>query len=268
MTEMIWGASLTAFNLFSNVSAGLRPWKSWANVHSNFSRVGLFPTLSLPPHFVTTIMILWWSIPASGLIFFAFFGFGEEALKEYKKVWAWITVKVFRRHGRGEKGKSLFGDSSVRSRFVFFYSLYLFVLIETLLSVAHFEPCTFEASNRLLLPPPVTSSPYRHPSFPPTSLIFQNQLSLSPHLLLTRLLLTDLSLDSLNQKTRKQQPTLNMHPKIPLPRIAAPTLVPTLKCTLRPLSIRRQMMLIRSRYPLSLTTAALLPHRHLLIGLN
>jgi pheromone a factor receptor len=118
LTEMIWGTSLTAFNLFSNVSIGLRPWKSWANVHSNFLRVGLFPISVLPPQFVTTMMILWWSIPASGLIFFAFFGFGEEALKEYKKVWAWIMVKVFRRPIGGEKGKSLFGGSSIPSRSV------------------------------------------------------------------------------------------------------------------------------------------------------
>lgn len=117
LTEMMWGTSLTAFNLFSNVSSGLRPWQSWANVHSNFLRVGVFPTLLLPPRFITAMMVLWWTLPASGFIFFAFFGFGEEALKEYKKVWVWVMVKVFKR-SMGEKSKSLFGGSSVPSRFL------------------------------------------------------------------------------------------------------------------------------------------------------
>ena len=120
LTEMILGTSLTVFNLFSNVSVGLRPWISWENVHSNFSQVGLFPTSIMPPQLMTNVMIVWWTLPASSIIFFAFFGFGEETLKEYKKVWVWIKVKVFKRPMNGEKGKSSFGGSFSRSRFVFF----------------------------------------------------------------------------------------------------------------------------------------------------
>ena len=115
LTEMILGTSLTAINLFSNISVGLRPWISWENVHSNFSRVGLFPTSILAPQFITNMMIVWWAPPASSIIFFAFFGFEEEALKEYKKVWAWIRVKVFDRHMSCEKGKSFFGSPFLRS---------------------------------------------------------------------------------------------------------------------------------------------------------
>lgn len=120
LTEMVLGISLTAFNLFSNVSLGLRPWISWENVHSNFSRVGLFPTSTLPPQLVTNMMIVWWTLPASSIIFFAFFGFGEEPLNEYKKVWVWVKIKVFRRPMGGENGSSFHGGSSC-SRFVFFF---------------------------------------------------------------------------------------------------------------------------------------------------
>jgi len=142
LTEMIWGTSLTAYNLYSNVSPGLRPWTNWADVHSNFSRVDLFATSGMPPEFIRALMIFWWTLPASSLIFFAFFGFGEEALKEYKKIWRWLMVKVFKRSIDGEKGSPLFGGSSFRSRFVFyFFDSALSFLIEMSLSAEYLEPC-------------------------------------------------------------------------------------------------------------------------------
>ena len=115
LTEITLGISLTTFNLFSNVSIGLRPWISWENVHGNFSRVGLFSTSILPPQLITNTMIIWWTLPASSIIFFAFLGFEEEALKEYKKVWVWIKVEVFRRPVSDKKGKSPFGGTLLRS---------------------------------------------------------------------------------------------------------------------------------------------------------
>lgn len=60
-------------------------------------------------------MIIWWTLPASSIIFFAFFGFGEEASKDYKKVWVWIKVNVFKRPKSGEKGNPFFGGSLLRS---------------------------------------------------------------------------------------------------------------------------------------------------------
>ena len=262
-TEMILGTSLTAFNIFSNVSVGLRPWISWENVHSNFSRVGLFSTSILPPQLITKIMIRWWTLPASSIIFFAFFGFGEESLEDYKKIWVWIKVKVFKRPMSVEKDKPFFGDaSSFSSRFVLFF--YIQYLTETSLLVVHLESCSLGPSNRLLRPL-ATSNLYRHSPPLATSFISRNRPSRSPHLSLTHLPLTNLSLDSLSQKLRKQPPTLNPHPKNLFLRITLLTLVPTLKCTLRPLNIR---ILILSLYPLSLTTAVLLLHHQLLVGLN
>ena len=125
LTLMVWGTSLTAFNLYSNVSSGLRPWKSWEDVHSNFSRIAFFPAALLPPQFIQAMTLFWWTIPASSLIFFVFFGFGEETLKGYKKAWRWLMVKAFKRPINGEKG-SIFGGSSLRDRFVtFLFSVFV-----------------------------------------------------------------------------------------------------------------------------------------------
>ncbi|KIJ64368.1 hypothetical protein HYDPIDRAFT_154822 [Hydnomerulius pinastri MD-312] len=93
VTEIVWGTALTSFDLYNNIAPGLRVWDNWADVHSNFSRVDLFATIELPPAFLNAQYLFWWSMPASAFIFFIFFGFGEEARKEYSKV-----ISLFRRH--------------------------------------------------------------------------------------------------------------------------------------------------------------------------
>nr|CAA71964.1 pheromone receptor [Coprinopsis cinerea] len=115
LTIMTWNTSLTAFNLYNNVFPGLRPWTNWADVHSNFSRVDLFPTVFLPDYFIRAMMLFWWAMPVSSLIFFLFFGFGEEAMKEYRKVGAWISRVILRRK-TNEKGELLGSTGNSRRR--------------------------------------------------------------------------------------------------------------------------------------------------------
>ncbi|KAG6851971.1 hypothetical protein C0991_004521 [Blastosporella zonata] len=116
VTEMVWGTAFTAFNLYNNVSPGLRPWTTWGDVHSNFSRVDQYPTVTIPPHFLRIMMLFWWVMPASAIIFFVFFGFGEEARKEYLKVWTWFRTKILRRpaHVNSSSKISVKGGSTPR----------------------------------------------------------------------------------------------------------------------------------------------------------
>ncbi|KAF9555108.1 fungal pheromone STE3G-protein-coupled receptor [Agrocybe pediades] len=97
MTEMIWGVVLTAYNLWSNASPGLRPWTNWADVHSDFGRVDTYPVSEVPQFFIQSMLLFWWTLPASSFIFFFFFGFGEDAIKEYRKVWNWFRKTVLRK---------------------------------------------------------------------------------------------------------------------------------------------------------------------------
>jgi pheromone a factor receptor len=62
------------------------------------------------------MMFLWWAMPASSIIFFVFFGFGEEARKEYRKLWTWFKRTILRR--KDEKSSKL--AVSIPSRYVFF----------------------------------------------------------------------------------------------------------------------------------------------------
>ncbi|KAG5641596.1 hypothetical protein DXG03_004671 [Asterophora parasitica] len=116
VTEMVWGTTFTAFNLYNNVSPGLRPWTNWDDVHSNFSRVDFFPTASIPPQFLRVMMVFWWTLPVSSIIFFIFFGFGEEAKKEYRKVWVWFKKTILRRSDQPRKGSKIAstGGSTIR----------------------------------------------------------------------------------------------------------------------------------------------------------
>lgn len=96
VTLMTWGTVFTSYNLYNNVIGGLRPWTTWSDVHSNFSRIAQYPDFIIPPQFLAVLMLFWWTMPASSLIFFVFFGFGEEAQKEYRKLWNLFKTKILR----------------------------------------------------------------------------------------------------------------------------------------------------------------------------
>ena len=94
--EMFWGIVVTACNMWFTCRYGMRPWTYWADVHSNFSRIALYPTLVIPSFDLTWTYYLWWTVPVSGYVFTAFFAFGEDAMQEYAACIAWIRSKVFR----------------------------------------------------------------------------------------------------------------------------------------------------------------------------
>ncbi|TFY56542.1 hypothetical protein EVG20_g8891 [Dentipellis fragilis] len=114
---MAWDSALTSYDLAVNTAPGLRPWISWANVHSNFSRVDLYATLILPPGYIKQVMAFWWAIPVSAYIVFFFFGLGEEAKKEYRKVWNLFRTKVLRKPAQQDFTSSLPSYNSARSQF-------------------------------------------------------------------------------------------------------------------------------------------------------
>jgi pheromone a factor receptor len=93
---MFWGFAITVLDMWFTMKSGLRPWINWQNVHFNFSRVGLFPALLIPPKSLLTTYIIWWTIPISTGLFFAFFAFGQDALKEYHACYLWVRRTVFR----------------------------------------------------------------------------------------------------------------------------------------------------------------------------
>ncbi|KAF9238458.1 pheromone A receptor-domain-containing protein [Melanogaster broomeanus] len=95
VVEMVWNVSVTAFSLWFSMLS-YRPWTNWADVHWNFSRIDLYPSLFTPPIVLTSFYILWWIVPASTFIFVAFFSFGKDAISEYKACFTWFRRTVLR----------------------------------------------------------------------------------------------------------------------------------------------------------------------------
>lgn len=106
IVEMGWDTGVNAYIIYFNITlTGLRPWISWENVHSNFSRVGVFPTFLMPPEVITQLTWQWWIVPISCFCFFVFFAFGEEAMSDYRRVIMWFR-RIILRHDI-QKSKSV-----------------------------------------------------------------------------------------------------------------------------------------------------------------
>ncbi|KAG8685694.1 hypothetical protein FRC08_012966 [Ceratobasidium sp. 394] len=97
VTEMLFATAMSLFVLIITVEDGaLRPWISWENVHSNWSRVGQFARILIPQVFWDRLLLTWYIVPITSVIFFIFFGLGREAKAEYTKAWRWVQKNVFR----------------------------------------------------------------------------------------------------------------------------------------------------------------------------
>jgi hypothetical protein len=86
MTEIMFTTPLAIYSMYQLVSQGLEPWISWSNVHYNFSHVDQIPALLWTQSRMSVVALEMsrWSPVACAFVFFAFFGFAEEARKNYR----------------------------------------------------------------------------------------------------------------------------------------------------------------------------------------
>jgi pheromone a factor receptor len=79
-----------------NVHAGINPWKSWANTHVRFSRVDQIPAMiwRTRPVMASSLELTRWLAVVCAIIFFAFFGFADEAKKNYRSVFQTVAKRV------------------------------------------------------------------------------------------------------------------------------------------------------------------------------
>ncbi|TFK32932.1 pheromone A receptor-domain-containing protein [Crucibulum laeve] len=96
IVQMFWGVFIISINMWFTYRNGLRPWTSWEDVHFNFSRVGIFPTVLTPVSIQRWTYFIWWTMPITSVLFFAFFSFGQDAIKEYTACWRWVQRVIFR----------------------------------------------------------------------------------------------------------------------------------------------------------------------------
>ncbi|KIJ47233.1 hypothetical protein M422DRAFT_164105 [Sphaerobolus stellatus SS14] len=93
--EILWDTGNNIYILWFNTFTGLRPWVSWDYVHLDFSRVGQYPLFLIPVSFQIQAIWQWWIIPISSFAYFFFFGFGAEAMSDYRAGLQWIRRTIF-----------------------------------------------------------------------------------------------------------------------------------------------------------------------------
>ncbi|KAG8909213.1 hypothetical protein FRC01_007074 [Tulasnella sp. 417] len=97
VTEIVFGTAIGCYILGVTVQdAHFRPWDNWANVHSDFGRIDQLPRVLLPEFFWNRLLITWYTPVIGSVLFFIFFGFGQDAIADYRRLYTWIQINVFR----------------------------------------------------------------------------------------------------------------------------------------------------------------------------
>lgn len=76
--------------------APIYPWISWQDTHFGFSRVDQIPAVQWrsDPNANTGLEMTRWLVVVCGLVFFAFFGFADEAQKHYRLAFISVAKRV------------------------------------------------------------------------------------------------------------------------------------------------------------------------------
>ena len=99
LTSLIITVPLGIYEIYSNtVDAPVQPWTSWKDVHYGFSRVDQYPAFlwRAIPALAVPIELSRWTVPAIAFIFFAYFGFAEEARRHYRLAFLALNTRVRR----------------------------------------------------------------------------------------------------------------------------------------------------------------------------
>ncbi|KAI6111889.1 pheromone A receptor-domain-containing protein [Pisolithus thermaeus] len=95
--EVLGTIPIGAYTVFLNVTISpIQPWISWANTHYNFSRVAQYPYVVWADNYqlAVSLQMSRYLIVACAFIFFAFFGFADEARRNYRVAYTSIAKKV------------------------------------------------------------------------------------------------------------------------------------------------------------------------------
>lgn len=108
MTDLALTVPFGIYEVVSNAVSGVKPWTSWADTHFHFSRVDQFPApIWRADHGAEVALELdRWIVPFCAFVFFAYFGFAEEARRNYGVAWNTIA-SPFKRLSRRNSSKLL-----------------------------------------------------------------------------------------------------------------------------------------------------------------
>lgn len=94
--EIIFTIPISSYGLYLNItSKPIYVWKSWSDIHFDFYLIDAVPAEEWRsiPIAATVLELNRWSVIICALIFFAFFGFAEEARKNYRSAYWYIASR-------------------------------------------------------------------------------------------------------------------------------------------------------------------------------
>jgi pheromone a factor receptor len=96
MIEVLGTIPLSSWVLATNVEVGFVPWVSWSNTHLDYSRIVQIPSVIWKTDHLLHILFEFyrWSLVLCAFIFFAFFGFADEARKHYRLVYTSLASRI------------------------------------------------------------------------------------------------------------------------------------------------------------------------------
>ena len=90
--EILATVPVASFFLYGAITAGIYPWTGWRDVHSHFSNIHFVPR-SVWSKYPNNELSRWISVICA-FIFFAFFGFAEEARANYRAVYLTVVKHI------------------------------------------------------------------------------------------------------------------------------------------------------------------------------
>jgi len=94
--DLLFTIPFSAFIIYANLKLGkVEPWISWDDTHSGFSRIDQIPAHLWRNHPLGQAGMEFsrWIVVVCGFVFFAFFGFADEAFKNYRKAYTYLTSR-------------------------------------------------------------------------------------------------------------------------------------------------------------------------------
>jgi hypothetical protein len=106
--EILGTIPLGTFYLVHNSKLGVTPWRGWAFTHEHYSKVIQVPAAIWKnnPNSVLGLEMYRWSLVLCAFLFFALFGFANEARQNYRRLYTSIASRI------GYSTSTLLGSSN------------------------------------------------------------------------------------------------------------------------------------------------------------
>lgn len=96
-TEIMLTTPLAIFSMWVNTAAfPVQKWQSWSETHWNYSRVEQIPAFFWRQNHLAVLGLEFtrWVPVLCALVFFSFFGFADEAKKNYRKAFWFVATRL------------------------------------------------------------------------------------------------------------------------------------------------------------------------------